>query len=33
VLPVAVIHIRFSAFAPAHHFVESSPCRKPLKPA
>jgi hypothetical protein len=33
VLPVAVVPPRVSAFAPAHHFVESSPCRNPLKPA
>jgi hypothetical protein len=33
VLPVAVVPTRVSAFASAHHFVESSPCRKPLKPA
>jgi hypothetical protein len=33
VLPIAVIPARVSAFAPVHHFVESFPCRKPLKPA
>jgi hypothetical protein len=33
VLPVAVILARISAFAPVHHFVESFPCRKPLKPS
>jgi hypothetical protein len=33
VLPVAVVLPRVSAFAPVHHFVESFPCRMPLKPA
>jgi hypothetical protein len=33
VLPVAVVPPRVSAFAPVHHFVESSPCRKALEPA
>jgi hypothetical protein len=33
VLPVAVIPACVSAFAPAHHFVESFPCRMPLEPA
>ena len=33
VLPVAVVLPRVSAFAPVHHFVESSPRPMPLKPA
>jgi hypothetical protein len=33
VLPVAIVPPRVSAFASAHHFVESSPRPMPLKPA